>query len=292
MDPVSLLQVLIAVGGTALVAWQDAKTSFMDERVLYGMVVLGLLLLLPAGLPALTSAATVAAVIFSIGYFAYRTGQLGGGDVWLFTALALLVPVRPDGLSDALGTLGILFPPAAFTPPYPFVVSIASASAALGMLGAVGLYVGRMPWNKTRLENAVFLAGSSLLFGGLAWAWISGFPPGAVLLSALVGFPALFFSVYRSVVRREVIVQPTRISDILDEDVLDLDRLPPAWVARYGLERVVTADQLARLRALSKAEGVRTFPICRVLPRFGPYILLSLVLSLLAGDLFVYLLVR
>ncbi|MFH0923089.1 MAG: prepilin peptidase, partial [Candidatus Micrarchaeota archaeon] len=108
-----LLRVAIALGATGLAAWQDHKTSFIDDKITLGMIAAGILLnVLTFDMDFIIWVGGIALAIAAIGYFAYKTGQFGGGDVLLFLGLHLLLPVYPLALaSPFLPTFYALFRP-------------------------------------------------------------------------------------------------------------------------------------------------------------------------------------
>jgi len=72
------------------------------------------------------------------------------------------------------------------------------------------------------------------------------------------------------------------ISQIDDEDVISLERLDEKVVAKYGLQRVATKEELAKLRKTR----LRKFPVFKGMPAFVPYMLLAIALLLVFGDPF------
>jgi len=100
----------------------------------------------------------------------------------------------------------------------------------------------------------------------------------------LLGIPAVFYLVYRQDVVDYAVIAPQRYSQILDEDVLALEKLDGKDVEKFGLERVLTLAALKKLKRFMSARKRKTVPIYRQLPRFGPYLLAGLLLSLALGD--------
>jgi len=264
------IRVVVSIVVTAALAWQDHKTSFMDERMLYVFLAAGMLwnvLFLPFDL--LSPPVLVAALIGAGGYLSYRAGQFGGGDVLLLAGLALWLPVSP------LVAVPVF---------WPFVLSVFLAASLLASAGSALWYADllrqkdKFPGSKAALFLAVLvavLAVSQLLpFGVLGQAFI-----------VLLGIPSAFYVIYRQDVVDFAVIAPQTYKEILDEDVLALEKLPDNDVEKYGLERVLTVPALKKLKKFMFAKKRKTVPIYRHLPRFGPYLLAGLLLSIALGDL-------
>lgn len=297
-----LLRVAIAIAGTAYLAWQDARTSFMDERVLYAMAAAGLLLNLLVWEPGfLLSSVGLAAVVFAFGYLLYKAGQLGGGDVWLFAALQMLLPAYPSGVAVALAPalssvvpnfaaavqLSVSFAGRA----YPFLLSILSASAFLALWGSALMYAWKLRGRRLKPDSLLLVGMLALLIAILFWMnSVLQASAGMSALMVLLLLPGAFLTSFRRQLLDEVVVKRVSISQIEDEDILALEKMPARLVRKYKLGRVLTVAEVKKLRLLQRKEGLRLFPVCKVLPRFGPYILLGLLVSLLLGDLFAFVL--
>jgi Flp pilus assembly protein protease CpaA len=295
-----LLRVAVALAGTAYLAWQDARTSFMDERVLYAMAGAGLLLnLLVGSLDFLIPSVGLAAAVFAFGYAFYRVGQLGGGDVWLFTALQLLLPLPAYGVSRALASslAGVVpdfsLAAAASTSlaggAYPFILSVAAASAFFALWGSAFLYARKLRGHALKPDQALLVA----LVGGLLVVFyylnsVLRISPGLIAFLVLLFLPSVFLTSFKRQLLDEVVVRKIPLREVEDEDILVLEKMPERLVKKYRLGRVLTKAEVAKLRALEKREGLHRFPVAKVLPRFGPYVLLGLLACLLVGDLFAF----
>ena len=70
----------IAIIGTGAAAWQDFRTSFIDDKVVYAMVAAGVLVQLASfDLDVLAVLLAGVLVIIGAGYLLYSAGQLGMG---------------------------------------------------------------------------------------------------------------------------------------------------------------------------------------------------------------------
>src|SRR3989338_11009823 len=124
-----ILRVVIAVVLTAIAAWQDNKTSYVDDKVLYALVWAGLLLnVLSFNVSFFISTLPAALFIVAFGYLLWRRGSFGQGDVWLFLGLQLLLPEYPSFVQSPL-------------PNFPFVASVFLASSVFSLFGSSAFYV-------------------------------------------------------------------------------------------------------------------------------------------------------
>jgi Flp pilus assembly protein protease CpaA len=278
-----LLRVAVALAGVSIAAWQDAKTSFIDERIIYVMLAAGLVLdVATFDVGFIAFSVGIAAAIFVLGWASYRTGQLGGGDVYLFVALALLLPFYPSSLGTFAipGELRI----------FPFFVSVFIASAFFGILGSAVMYAGKLRGRRLKpdlLSGGIVIAA---LVVALVWfsQWRLSLAQGVFFAAFML--PGAFLLSFKRQIMNEVIVRRIPISKIEDEDIMAIDEMNPKLVKKYNLHRVLTKKEVEKLKLVQKKEGIKTFPVCKELPRFGPYILLGLIASLLAGDLFAFIL--
>ncbi|MBI5226657.1 prepilin peptidase [Candidatus Micrarchaeota archaeon] len=263
------LRVIAAVLVTAYLAWEDHQTSFMNEHLLYAFVLGGLIwdvVFLPFA--SLWPTVLVAALIGGIGYFSYRSGQFGGGDVLLLAGLALWLPVSP------FISVPIF---------WPFVLSVFLAASLLASVGS-GMWYARLLRDAGKFPGK---KGGWFVLGFFAVIAVSVWMPFGALgkgLIALLGVPSVFYLVYRQDVVDYAVIVPQTARQILDEDVLALEKLPGNDVERFGLERVLTVAALKKLKNFMAARSRKTVPIYRNLPRFGPYLLAGLLLSIAVGD--------
>ena len=271
------LRIAIALLGTGFAAYQDAKTSYIDDKILYFMVLAGLLLdvlFLPQGqLPFVLG---IGVLIAGVGFLAYKRGSFGQGDVWLFLGLHLLLPFYP---STSLFSL----------PDFPFVASVFLASSVLAVFGST-LFYAKMLFDKKLVsqQNLGILASILLLFALMLFT--SGLPLLAKAFFFLFIAFAFFLTMFYQTIMQKLLIQPTPIEGIEDEDVLALDKMPSSLVEKYGLERVLTQKQISLLKKIKREKKMSKFPVFKNLPRFGPYTLLGLIVCLFIGDLLLFIL--
>jgi prepilin signal peptidase PulO-like enzyme (type II secretory pathway) len=287
------VRVAIAVAATAYLAYEDYRTSFMDQRLLYAMVGAGLLLdLLTLDQSVIVPAFIGCGLIFGVGYYYYRRGEIGGGDVLLLCGIHALLPQAPTIVSGwVTSRLGLLADPSAqfvysnFTQAIPFAVSVLVAATLLGLIGTSVHYARKLwgrPLKPDRTTGTLALAVAVAVMAASVFYLHSQLVPELVYLCAFA--PAVFLTAFSRQIRDEAVAKKTPVSDILDEDVLLTELMDQRIVAKYGLQRVVTKAELEKLKKVSRTQRIKAFPIARDLPRFGPYLFAGLVLSILFGN--------
>lgn len=261
--PGELIRVLLAFLGVGIAAYYDLfNKKNIPDAFLYGF--LGVALLVNAFFyeqSLFWFSLGVAAFFSAIGYLFYRVGQLGGADVFVIAAVMLLLPVHPS------------FAGMAFNLPFVFSVIIFSGVAfALYVI----LFFG---WKLMKVEakpNLVFalLFIPYLLF---AYVYVSSFlfsPVYFVFITILL-FAVIFFMMFRESLN-QLLSEELPVSQLEPEDVLALEVMNKDLVERYKLQRLVTREEIARL----KKTKVKEVWVYTRLPPFIPFILLGMALSM------------
>lgn len=289
-----LARILIALIGTGIAAYQDQKTSFVNESLVYSMIVIGVFLnIATLDISFIISSIGIALIVFAIGYFFYRIGQLGGGDVLLFFGLALLLPQYPKGLIDFLpqSISNTLNQQLMFMDyfKYPFILSIIVSGLFFALLGTTLFYLRQLLKRKLKpdYKNAaiivVFIVAFMFFISRLTEITLFKF----FFYMALLISGAILY-IFKEQIMEEVVIKNIRIKDIEEEDIIAVEKIPLELVKEYNLGRVLTKKEVEKLKKIEKEKGIHYFPVCKVLPRLVPYLFLGLIVSLLIGDLFIW----
>lgn len=265
--PGELIRVLLAFLGVGIAAYYDLfnKKNVPDE-FLYGF--LGVALLVNAFFyePTLFWFSLAVAAFFSaIGYLFYRVGQLGGADVFVLAAVMLLLPIHPSfvGMSFNL----------------PFVFSMIIFSGVTFAL-YVMLFFG---WKLMKTEAKPNLVYALLFIPYLlfSYVYVSSFLFSAVyfIFITVLLFAVIFFMMFRQSLNA-LLAEELPVSQLEPEDVLALEVMNKDMVERYKLQRLVTREEIARLKKTKIGEVW----VYTRLPPFIPFILLGMVLSMLFAN--------
>lgn len=269
-------RVLIAIAGCALGAYFDLRNNRnIPNALLYAMLGIGALFNLVFWEQGSALAFAAAAAIFAAGHLLYRAGQLGGADVYILSALALLLPAQPGIFANALGA------------PYPYVFSVVAASGMTFMLYMLVFY-GARAVGEARREGAGVDAKNALGAAAVAIAYglfvhvaskngVFGFA--YFVLVGVVVFVSLFFMLFKDRVAR-MMVEEVPLSRIEEEDVIALEYMGEGVAEKYRLRRIADARELARLARLP----IKKYLVYTKMPPFLPHILLGLLITLYFGD--------
>ena len=274
-----LLRVGIALAGVGFAAWQDQKTSYIDDRVLYAMIIAGALLDL-ATLDANFIYPTFLgfAFIMLLGYAAFRAGWFGAGDAYLLAGIHLLLPLPVALTQFAVPSYLLVLPP---------VATIFVTASLFATVGSAAFYARRL-WGE---HASVFKKPKAAFYFVVAFGLpVALLPLGLGALQwfafSLFAESSLFFLVFKNEVSEKLIVKKVPLAKVEDEDLIATDKMPAALVKRLKIGKVATKEVMARLRRAR----VSSIWVHKSLPRFGPYIQAALLAALLTGDFAAFLL--
>jgi len=277
-----LLRIAIALAGLLAATYYDLfNRRNVPVSITYFMIGTGFLLnLATLDLTLIGFSSLAALLVFALGYLVYRSGQIGGADVLIFASLALLFPSAPASL---------LKPPVPPLFEYPFVVSVFMLSGLLSIFGMAMAYIPRIVRDAAKgrvtvsLSSAVSAAALLIAFLSVLYVLspVVPFQPAQLALVLVVLALAVSLLLFKDHISATMI-EWVPISQIDDEDVISLERLDEKVVAKYGLQRVATKEELAKLRKTR----LRKFPVFKGMPAFVPYMLLAIALLLVFGDPF------
>jgi hypothetical protein len=299
-----ILRIVVAILGVGAAAYQDYKTSFIDDKILYLMIGIGVFLnfldYVVSDSPLIVYSLIVSIVILLFGYAFYKKGQLGMGDVLLFVAIQQVLPLAPTSLRLPFAMNIQLFNFEFFTEAgwlmigylqvmqnLLFFITIFLVSSFLATLGssmqyAITLLSSKIPLKPNKLYGAASLimvvAGGIFLYSFFGLNVLS-------IMFFLLFLSSGFFLTFRQQILDEIIIRKIPISAIEDEDILAIEKMPQKIVQKYHLEKVLTQKQVAILRKIQTIEKIKLFPVNKILPRFGPYIFVALILGILLGNI-------
>ncbi len=302
MDPtILLLGFGIALVGCALATYYDVfNNRNVPNWLTYSLVAIGIVFsiyvfvsdtLLGPSPPQIFSMAFFglafsafgpAVFLFLIGYYFYMNGQIGGADVLVFVSIALLVPQQPFSLTKVDDTPLLRIP---------YVVSIFALS---GVLFSAYLFLSMLPKvlralvaKKVKMEVQKTLMSLFILvlYGFFLWNMSKMVPLAYLLLTGLVVVSAFFVYIFRDFILDEYVIKVVPFEKIEEEDVLATERMDPELVKKYGLKKVLTVKELEKLKTLPLKE----FPIYKNMNCFMPHVLAAMLITIVTGDIFLFL---
>jgi hypothetical protein len=261
--PGELIRVLLAFIGVGVATYYDLfNKKNIPDVFLYAF--LGVSLLVNAFFyePTLFWFSLAVAAFFSaVGYLFYRVGQLGGADVFILASVMLLLPLHPSfvGMSFNL----------------PFVFSIIIFSGVAFALYVL-LFFG---WKllKTEAKPKYFYLLLFIPYLLFAYVYVNSFlfSPVYFIFITILLFAVILFMMFRESMNM-LLAEELPVSQIEPEDVLALEVMNKDLIERYKLQRLVTREELARIRKTKITE----LWVYTKLPPFIPFILLGMILSM------------
>ncbi len=271
-----VLSYLIAIVGTGISAYFDTKTTFIPDWLTHSMIILGaILLFFQYDITTSLYYIAISAIVFILGFIVYTLGQLGGGDVKLYTALTLLVPEFHSFYHF-------------ITPPYPPIVSIFFASSLIGVFfislsQIYKIWKDRMRISEFWKKLSIGVIGAVLILAvSLFLVFIS---PGAVLLFIPVSLGLLVFPFKDDIIKLYVL-EKKPVSKLTEDDIIAIDEIPEDKRKELGIgiRKTYLNAELKVLKEKAEKVGIDYVYVYENLPTFGIYIFLGLLFVLLFGD--------
>ena len=282
-----MLNVLIVFFGLLFSTYTDIKTGYVEDWMSHAMILLGIVLV-PIFYPTqILLSYLIAAVIFLAGYLLYIYGNMGGGDIKLFTAIALLIPFYNETIASYFSFLGIK----QVFAPYPFILSIFLLSGILFMIFISVQYSIRVIRLRKKLDNFKRKSMKGLMYALLLlpvfyyWSYMS-------LPMAMMYFPVAltcFIMPFKDDFVKFFFAQKKLVSKLDDDDILALELMDEKLKKKLGVKRKThSLKELIRIKANARKNRIRTVLVCENLPKFVPYIMASFILNIATGDFFLY----
>ncbi len=265
-----LVRYLVVLVGTALSTYTDVKTGLILDKVTYPMIALGaaftacdlffshnfLQLIIPGG-------------VFALGYLLYYLGKLGGGDVKIFTGMALLLPYYKNE---------------------PFVLNVLLIAALSSVVVISSYYLFRyfrcgVKVKENRRDILKSFALGILLLLYFVSLHLLGFME---LSSALILFVplllALFFLAFQTGIKKNFFLKHVSFRELEEDEIIAKEFVDPDILSQCGLlvKGVIGKSEAKKLADL----GVKEFPVYRGLPPFAPFLLLGVIVSFFWPALF------
>lgn len=262
--PGELFRLIIAFLGTGIAAYYDIfNKKNIPDWFLYGFLAVAFIVNLVFYQQTLFWFSLAVAAFFSlIGYLFYRVGQLGGADVFVLASIMLLLPIHPS------------FENMPFNLPFVFsVIIFAGVAFSLYVLIYFGLKLTQVEAKANWIYAFMFIP-----FLVFAYVYVNSFlfsPVYFIFISILL-FAMIFFLIYKESLN-QLLAEEMPVSQLLAEDVLALEVMNKDMIERYKLKRLLTNDEIARL----KKTKITEVWVYTKLPPFIPFILAGMILGLL-----------
>jgi Flp pilus assembly protein protease CpaA len=278
---VLLLREAVVLIGTFLAAYTDYKTGYIFDKITYPMIAIGILLNAfelgkDISIEKFFELFSVATIIFFIGYLLYFLGKIGGGDVKLFTAIGLLLPLEK----------GI----------FPFNVFVLNSLilAGISSLTFYGVYYILKYARKgiDLKENSEGIKKASALALLTAFYFFMVYSVGMQKLVLVLVVPlsiALIFIALEKGIKREFFLKKISLQEIEEDELIAIEFQEKETLKKLnlGLKGIIGEKEKNELKKL----GVKELMVYRNLPKFGPFIFVGVLINILFPGLLVSLLV-
>jgi hypothetical protein len=252
--------------GTGIGAITDAKTGYIYDWITYPMIIIGIITTL---LQQQWNNLILAVLILTILYATYKLGKIGGGDVKLYTAIALLNPQNnPNFLMTA-----IFFAAMSAMIYYPTYYTIKYARRGI-----------KLEENKEGIKRALLLGAIIIIyFGGLVgYGYINPTNAATLLVPMLFGlvFIGLQKGITKNFFEKKILLKELEEDEVLAEGKNS-----------EKIMRILKGKKLIgeKERKLLQKNGVKSIYVLRGLPPFGPFILIGVSAAILSPGFIMFL---
>jgi len=260
-----LIQQAVLLIGTATGAVTDAKTGYIYDWITYPMIIIGLIL---SVIQQQWMNVGIGAIIFTIMYIAYRFGKIGGGDVKLFTAIALLNPIN-----QPVFLFTILF------------FSAVSAMIFYSIFYTIKYYrIGiKLADNKKGISKAIVFGVIIVFYFVMLLQMQLITTPSVVLMLTPLLFGLLFIALQEGI-KKNFFETKITLSKLEEDEVIAEGRNPK------NIEKILKGKQIIgeKEKLLLKKAGIKSLYVLRKLPPFGPFILIGTIAAILQPDFMLF----
>ncbi len=265
MELILLAREIAVFAAAGVGAYTDYKTGYINDWNTLPLIIFGI----TANLFQLEwMGLLLGAAVFALGYAMYYTGKIGGGDVKLYTGIALALPFYN-------GTVFILS------------AALLAAMSAVVFFGAY--YCVKYYRKGIDLEyNAQGIRRAVMLLALLAVYFVLVLNSGIVSVHYfyILAVPLLFGVVFVALekgIRKEFFLQKIKISEMEEDEIVAIDFMHGKEVEKMFGKILGVFGEKEKMR-LEKI-GVKEIMVYRNLPRFGPFIFIGAALALLIPEI-------
>ncbi|MDO8554598.1 MAG: hypothetical protein Q7S22_07355 [Candidatus Micrarchaeota archaeon] len=269
--PGELVRIALAILGTAAVAYFDIfNNRNIPNNFLYVFLGVSILTNIVFFDQDIFVFAAIIAVFLSLwGYLFYRVGHFGGADVFVLASLTLLLPIPPS------------FTHMPFNMPFIFVIFL--FALILSSLYSVVDFAIKLT-KKNAKPNMIYFA---LLIPYALFVYMFSSSPffslSFLIIISISLIATIFFAAYREDILK-LQAQKIPMSKVTEEDVLAIELMDKDTVWLHSLKKLITTEELKRLRKLKLQE---VWVYTKLLP-FLPFVFLGLLLSLVFANYLFY----
>ncbi len=278
------IRVILVLITSFLAGVIDYRTGYIYDFITYPAIFLGFLIgLFEFGFSiTMLKVVAIVGVVFVIGYFLYNLGKVGGGDIKLFIALGLLLPFYHQSI---------------------FIIEIVFWSAVISLI-VLPLYYLTVLFAKRfgrKKTTGLWQLGQKLKsreFLPLFFLWVlffilfilspktTGFFIFKILFLFVILVLTSFFLLFRKEINKSFFLKTIPITKLDEEEILAIEFFPKK-IRKKLLEKLDGRLVLSKKDTkIFQSIKIKKIYVYRNLPRFGVFVLLGVVVSLLIPNLF------
>ncbi|MFH1587025.1 MAG: A24 family peptidase [Candidatus Diapherotrites archaeon] len=276
-----IFRVFVLIIGSAAAAYTDVKTGLINDYITYPMIALGILFSL---IEFNLNAFIIAAAVFAFGYLLYFLGQIGGGDVKLFTGIALLMPFfgETNFLFPFLGEAGM-----------PFVIGVLFVATILAFLFNSIYYI--IKYAKKGIDfnynkNGFIMGGILAVFLVVYFYLILqlGVSMNFVIFMGILMVIGIIRLALERGIRKEFYLETVPLEKLEEDEIAAIEFIYSGIVAKAGLgiKRTIGKGEIEKLMELK----VKEVAVFRNLPKFAPFVFAGVLVVILYPNILEFIL--
>lgn len=272
-----LLRQAVILIGSLIAAYTDYKTGYIFDKITYPMIAIGILFNLFEFVQAISvqkfiELFAVGILVFGLGYAMYFLGKIGGGDVKLFTGIALLLPFE-----NGIFPLNI------------FVLNILIWAGITSLIFYGVYYVLKYARKGINLkENSEGIKKASGLGILILFYFFMVYSAGLEKLVLVLFFPlsiSLIFVALEKGIKKNFFLKKIQVKDMEEDELIAFDFTDKKTIKQLnlGLKGVIEEKEKKEI----EKKGIKELFVYRNLPKFGPFIFIGILINLAFPELLV-----
>jgi Flp pilus assembly protein protease CpaA len=251
-----IIQQLILLLGTIIAGVIDAKTGYIYDWITIPMIGIGILFSL---ILQQWNNLILATIIFISLYFLYKTGKMGGGDVKLYAAIALLNPYN---------NIFFLFSG--------IIIACASAMIFYSTYYTIKYFRKGINFeeNKLGIQKAIIFGALLIIyFAALIQLNLMSLMSTIPLIVAIL-FGLLFVALQEGI-KKNFFEKKIKLSEIEEDEVIAEGRNSEKIIHLLKGKKLIGEKE----KKILKANKIKEIIVLRGLPPFGPFIAIGVIIA-------------
>lgn len=261
-----LIQQTILLLGTLTGAITDTKTGYIYDWITYPMILIGIILSISQGQ---INNLIYAGIIFIVFFLAYKFGKLGGGDVKIFAGICLLNPYNNIN----------------------FLTTTIFSAAILSMIFYSSYYTLKyakkginLSKNKEGIIKGAIFEIILLTYLGIM-VYYQGINLEVGILLGIIFTLGIIFVALQKEIKKEFFDKKVKLKEIEEDEIISQNNNQTILKLLKGKDLIEEKE-----KELLRKNKITEIIVLRNLPKFGPFILLGVVIGIMYPNLIINLL--